>query len=303
MAWTFSKRCAGALRDGKIKVTIPTSVRVRILELIRRLSDPFWRETPEGDWYNTLLVRLTQKIKAETGLKELLAFPKNGEGPAKPGDLEAFILRGNYPPFLFDALELFYDSLGNERLEFQRTFNQIMEESNLGWRMAEGRIFPVDSVYIEEEICQRTHELLKEVKFQGASEEFLKAREDLANGNCEGAIQNANLAVESTIKQILNLPKAKPGELYQKLIEVNLVPEYYTGFLKSFGENILRAVAIIRNEEPGAGHGRGPVLKKIPKSLAELAVNLAAVLINYLIKRYLEQKSEKSPENDNGIPF
>ena len=138
MAWTFSKRCAGALRDGKIKVTIPTSVRVRILELIRRLSDPFWRETPEGDWYNTLLVRLTQKIKAETGLKELLAFPKNGEGPVKPGDLEAFILRGNYPPFLFDALELFYDSLGNDGLEFQRTFTKSWRRAILvgEWRRA-----------------------------------------------------------------------------------------------------------------------------------------------------------------------
>jgi hypothetical protein len=80
-----------------------------------------------------------------------------------------------------------------------------------------------------------------------------------------------------------------------------LVPNYYDGFLRAFEENILRSVAIIRNEEPGAGHGKGKEPRPIPKSLAELAVNLSGVLINYLVKKYI--KTLTSEKEDKEIPF
>ena len=308
MTWVFSKRCKQALKNGKIKVSIPRNVRIRIWKLIEKY-DERWVETSETGWdyWTSRLECLTEEIKSEHGLEYLSAYSEEKEGVIVPADLKAFILRGNYPPYILDAVELLYEDLSqNEQLSFQKEFNQIMEESDLPWRMAEGRIFPVDSQYIEEEILRKTYELLKEVKFLGALQEFEKARVDLSNGDYEGAIQNANLAVESTIKCILKVQKEKPGKLYRKLIESGLIPEYYEGFLKSFEENILRAVAIIRNEEPGAGHGRGQKIEKVPQSLAELAVNLAGVLINYLIKRYIENQSpsiEKTEIDEDEIPF
>lgn len=105
----------------------------------------------------------------------------------------------------------------------------------------------------------------------------------------------------------MNIQKTKPGELYRKLIDSGIVPEYYSGFLKVFEENILRCVAIMRNEEPSVGHGRGSQDRLIPSSLAELGVHLSAVIINFLIKHHLEsigkgyEKEEKLDEED--IPF
>ena len=308
MAWVFSKRCQQSLKAGKIKVSIPRNVRIRLWKLLNKYNK-VWYETTETGWNYTTnrIEQLKEAIKSEHGLEYLTAYSEEQEGKIVSTDVKGFVLRGNYPPYLIDALELFFKMLPqNEQMIFQREFNQIMEESNLPWRMAEGEIFPVDSDYIEEEIHRKAYQLIKKANFLGALEEFNKARVDLVNGDYEGAIQNANLAVESTIKCILNIQKAKPGELYRKLIESGLIPEYYRGFLKSFEENILRAVAIIRNEEPGAGHGRGQKIEKVPPSLAELAVNLAGVLINYLIKRYIENRSpsiEKTEIDEDEIPF
>ena len=308
MAWVFSKRCQQSLKDGKIKVSIPRNVRIRLWKLLNNYDEVLYETTETGlDYTTSRIEQLEEAIQSEHGLEYLTAYSEEQEGKVVHTDAKGFVLRGNYPPYLIDALELFFEMLPpDKQIIFQREFNQIMEESNLPWRMAEGKIFPVDSDYIEEEIHKKAYQLIKEVKFLGVLEEFNKARVDLVNGDYEGAIQNANLAVESTIKYILNIQKAKPGELYRKLIENGLIPEYYKGFLKSFEENILRAVAIIRNEEPGAGHGRGQKIEKVPQSLAELAVNLAGVLINYLIKRYIENQSpsiEKTEIDEDEIPF
>lgn len=307
MAWLFSKRCKQALNKKKIKVSIPLAVRFRILKALQNHDNSYYETDDTGFNYQTsILIELPDKIKAEIGCKDLLAFPEIAGGAAVRSDLEAFILRGNYPPYLFDTLELFYESVSEEnKYSFQHSFNQIMEESDLPWRMADGKIFPVDSAYIEEEILRRSYSLLHAVKFEGALKEFEKARADFADSDYESAVQNAYLAVESTIKGILKIERAKPGELFRKLIDSGVIPEYYSGFLKAFEENILRCVAIIRNEELGVGHGQGLTVNIVPPALAELAVNLAGVLINFLIKRHLEQVEEGTEvqEDDQVIPF
>jgi len=308
MAWLFSKRCQQALRDKKIKVSIPVSVRVRIWKTLQNYNESLWESTDAGSFYQTsTLQQLPERIESELGLRELLAYPEDGGG-SKPSDLEGFVLRGNYPPYLFDAIELFYESIEEDKKNpCQHSFNQIMEENSLPWRMADGKIFPVDSAYIDEEIIRRSYQLLHEAKFHGALQEFEKARVDLMNGDYEGGIQNANLAVESVIKEILGVERAKPGELYRGLITSGLVPDYYRGFLKAFEENILRCVAIIRNEELGVGHGRGPSKNIIPPDLAELAINLSGSLMNFLVKQHLRKIGASTKEEreigDEDIPF
>ena len=310
MAWVFSKRCKESLRAARLKVSIPRHVRYRIWMILEKF-DESWQETTDTgfNYWNSSLKELAENIKAEHGLKALLAFPEGKEGSPVPSDLKGFVLRGNYPPYLFDALELFYEHITpNSQSNFQKRFNQIMEESDLPWRMAEGKIFPVNSHYIEETILRKSQELLKTVKFEGALLEFEKARIDLINGDYHGAIQNANLAVESVCKSILNVNKIRPGELYRRLIDSGLIPEYYEGFLKVFEENILRCVAIMRNEELGAGHGQGIQVNEIPQELAELGVHLAGVMIHYLIKRHITRtdtpiENEYEIIDEKEIPF
>ena len=55
----------------------------------------------------------------------------------------------------------------------------------------------------------------------------------------------------------------------------------------------------MRNEEPSVGHGRGPQERTIPLSLAELGVHLSAVIINFLIKQYLEESGREHKKDGN----
>ena len=213
MAWLFSKRCKEALNDGTIKVSIPLPVRVRIWKALKDF-DCEWRENHYNEWFGLPLEKLPEQMSAELGITQLLAFPEEGGDPT-PSDMEGFVLRGTYPPHLLDAIELFYENIDEDKNQFQTRFNDIMEESDLPWRMANGKIFPVDSSYIDEKIMRRASELLYKMQFHGALEEFGRARGDLSNGYSEGAIQNANLAVESVIKEILGVDKEKPGNLFQ----------------------------------------------------------------------------------------
>jgi len=306
MAWLFSKRCKSALSSGKILVSIPKSVRIRLLHMLNQLDERFWISDPSG--YNTestIVCELLSDLKGELGLQDLYAYPESGSDSPTPADFESFVLRGNYPPYLLDALELFYSMLEEKNQpSFQTALNNIMDESKLGWRMANGRIFPVDSTYVEEEILRNTYSLLHEVKFHGALREFEDARTDFANSDYKGAIQNSNMAVESTIKGILGIEKAKPGELFRAIIDSGLIPDYLSGFLEAFEKHILRCVAVIRNEELGVGHGQGISVNEIPPNLAEMALNLSAVLINFLIKQFLASSKEQKQISDNEVvPF
>lgn len=302
MAWLFSKRYKLALDASKIRVSLPNPVRFRLWKALQRFDSPY-DETDDTGWveHTSFLRDLPDKIKSELGCKELLAWSEDDKPRPVPSDLERFVLKTHYPPQLFDALEIFYTFLPDEGpANFQICFNEIMEESGLSWRMLDGKIISVESAYIQEDITRKAHYLLKDSKFPGALEEFEQARINLANGEYKDAVDNANMAVESTMKSILGIEKAKPGELFRKIIESGLVPEYYAGFVKDFEKNILRCTAIIRNEELGVGHGQGREIKDIPASLAELAVNLSGVLISYLMKRHLEN-STKSPQGSKQV--
>ena len=292
MTWTFSKRCEKLLQKKSIEVHLSKNVRIRILKLLEQFDEDYQDSSPTGFSYDTsILNELPEILKAEHGIEKLYAYPEEGNGKAKPGNLNDFILRGNFPPYLFDILEIFFSQISNneERYQYQSNFNNIMEENNLPWRMADGKIFPIDSKYIEEEIIQRTYNLINQVKFQGTLKEFEQARIEFTNRNYEGAIRNANLSFESVIKEILGIEKAKPGELFRKLIDSGYIPEYYKGFLRDFEKNILRCVSIMRNDEKGVGHGVGFSKNIIPSELAELSINLTASLINYLIKCFINK--------------
>lgn len=314
MSWIFSKRYKNVLNDENIKVSIPMVVRQRILYLFGEYNCLIDNRDKFGNFFQTdLFSETVDKLKTELGVKTFLIFSDDSKGNKhkETDKLEDIILKGIFPPNVFDSTELYYHLVNDSQNNFQKDINSIMEENHLPWRMADGKIFPIDSRYIEEEIIQKTHYLLREVKFQGALKEFEQARIDFTNRVYNSAIRNANLSYESTIKEILKVEKEKPGKLFEMLISSGYIPEYYKGFLRDFEKNILRCPSIIRNDEPGVGHGIGPSENIIPSELAELAINLTATLTNYLIKCYLNkespdtlnQKKELHEEDEEDIPF
>lgn len=305
----FSKRHPEAGRE----VVILQAIRQRIWYAIED-CDPFYDPNGFNDW--TLCYdSLPDRLKKEHGWQELRAYKSQTEWKSLSNAKE-FILEG-VPRFVLDAIELFYDLLIDKELAsspaqsvYQSKINIIFEDANMPWRLLEGRIIKVDSKWLETEIHSKAAELLSIRGFDGALAEFQQARSDLLSGDCKGAMHSANLALESTIKAVLNIQQEKPGALIRKLIDSGLVPEYHEGFLKAFEEHILRSVPVARNLEKGVGHGQGADINEPPKSLAELAINLSGVLILFLLKRHLEfhpiqekMRETESEINDDNVPF
>lgn len=285
----FSKRHPEAWRD----VVLSQAVRQRIWYLIEE-SDPYYDQNSINNDWTLCRHALPDNLKKEHGWQELRAYKSQNEWETLYSAKD-FVLRG-IPRFVLDAIELFYDLLHEYQehskhaspLNYQRRLNTIFEDSNLPWRLVEGRILRIDSKWLEAEVHAKASELLATRGFDGALAEFQQARSDLSTGDTKGAIHAANLAIESTIKAVLSLGQEKPGTLFRKLIDSGLIPDYHEGFLKAFEEHVLRAVPMARNFEKGVGHGQGTSVNDPPKSLAELAVNLSGVLILFLLKRHLE---------------
>ena len=63
MAWLFSKRCQQALRDKKIKVSIPVSVRVRIWKALENYNESFGESTDYGNRETSTLQQLPESEK------------------------------------------------------------------------------------------------------------------------------------------------------------------------------------------------------------------------------------------------
>ncbi len=297
----FSKRHPELADD----VYLKQNVRQRIWYYMEE-CDPFNESHGFNNNWTLCWDELPDILKTEHGWQDFRAY-KSKVDFEQCEDFRDFILRG-VPRFILDSCELFYDLLVNCKKErdvkfadpthFQYKINIVFEDANLPWRLLEGRILKADSKWLEAEVHAKAVELTRITGFEGALEEFLEARSNLTAGDYKGAIHTANLALESTIKGITNIKQAKPGTLYRKLVESNLIPDYHQGFLKAFEEHILRSVPMARNFEKGVGHGQGSEISRPPRSLAELAVNLTGVMIVFLLNRYLEMHQ---PEIDPGI--
>lgn len=296
MTWLFSKRCRTALSNQDLVVKLPVRVRVRLWKLLEQHSETWWETTDDGFHIEVSTLGFAPTLlEKELGIEELLAFPEDGGRSPVPGTLHDYVLRGVAPAHIFDLLEAFHARLSeNHAPPFERDLNAILEEEACHWRMANGKIFPVDSAYIEEEVLRRVTELIEASGFEGAQAEFEAARTALANGDYAGAVRNCALALESVMKEILGVQRAKPGALFRGIAASGVVPDYHEGFLTAFDEHLLRCPAMIRNQEPGVGHGRGGSKHTVPRSLAEYCVNMTAVQVRFLIERWLERQANST---------
>ena len=287
MSWTFSKRCSPSLKSQKLKVILPGGVRVRIYKAFES-NNEYWNESNDGYNYTaSFLSHLEEDLQSELGIKIYMVYSQKVEDEiSETNDFQTFVEQACIPSQIFDAIEIYYNIIGDKNISFQSRINSIMDENDLAWRMVDGKLFPIDSAYIEDEILRKTHQLIHENSFHGALQEFEKARTLLINEDYKGAIHNANSALESTIKGILKVQKKKPGELLRLITDAGILPDYFPEFAKFFETNLLVSVSKMRNEM--AGHGQGVDVTEVPKPVAELSIHLTAILINFLIQRHLE---------------
>ena len=302
---TFSKRFAKALKEKTLQVKIPGPVRNRLKKAFVDHDEVVPYSEPQNPtfsikkWASEMLPEILEK---EFGITELKCPIKGSRKGESCTPLE-YIVRGTRHQTTFDILELFYRELyGGNQKNFQHTVNEIFEESELPFKMIDGDITSFD---LDNNIRAQSLKILETVGFKGALAEFKQAQEYFSDDKYKESINYCNLSIESVLKTILKTSREKPGKLFAEFIKRGYVPEYFDGFLEYFEEHILRSVAKIRNQVLGVGHGQGDSVNDVPKSLADLSIDLSSVLINFIINRYLESEppQEESFDSSDDIPF
>ena len=203
------------------------------------------------------------------------------------------VLASMFAPFLFDLIELQYEALSdNEKEPFRIAVNTVLKENDIPWIITDGVMIKIDEKQFEQDLKRKALEQLHELTdsapvFQSAYDELIKAIEFLEKDNYAEAVTNAGKSYESVMKIICGADRGNADALTQKILSDNHVtlPAAMNG--NGFREKVLMALPFIRNNS--AAHGAGMNSEDLTRPLANLAVNLAAVLDTYLIEEYSEE--------------
>ena len=312
----FSMRHKKGLVEGRIKVSVPERLRNRIWSTLTDYNQSFrYQPDPNDNWTdNSDYFEQTEKA-----LQRVLGQPtlrvKDIETNAwEQTDLEGMLKRG-YPSSVFDVVEMFYRQLSAFEAErslasFQRDLNEALSAYDSCWRLADGRFFPIETDFLVQEVIKRADSLLKTHEFEGAFDEFREAREELLDGNTKDAIHKSFKSFESCLKTIVNKHHGDVTDLLTDLRQQGYLDDVPEPVAKALCNQVLRSVAVLRNQL--GGHGQGSTIVSVPRSYAALAVQMAGALNIFLVQQYvgrtpatpiLAQPNANTALEDDDVPF
>lgn len=194
----------------------------------------------------------------------------------------------------FDVIECFCAWIDDSRLlGVQRALNDTFRDFEFPWRLADGQIFMVDNVFMEDEVLAEASPLLALAEFDGAKTEFKHARNALLDGNARDAIVYAAASVESTYKAALGGSSKVGIELVQAYVNADLM----NGLVKEKAQAIQKSLmptALLGNAL--GRHGHGADVLEVPIEYAELAVGFAASINAFVSKQHLRRKDVAEPK-------
>jgi hypothetical protein len=255
----FSKRHKDSIKKTTLVIHINEKTRIRLLRCLRKFDFIEWNTTDTGYNYEISAISdlLIPKLLDEQGWEYLHVSFSAIDGK-KDIDIDGFI-NDSAPYYILDILELYHAILSDHKeniQSFQQEINRIFTEEKYTWQLLNGKIFKIDSSYLDEELLSETHALLHTHGFEGALDEFEQARNHYENERYRDALTYANHAFESTLKIILGekFKTKKTGELIKGLLNSQFIPPYLSNQLKSFNE-LLQIPPTIRNNSGGHGSG------------------------------------------------
>ena len=171
--------------------------------------------------------------------------------------------------------------------EFINEFNFRSRDHGVGYEYVNDKIIRVDSQYVHAEVVLPALNLLQDNRFDGASEEFLKAHKHFCKGRNKEAVNVANNAFESTMKIICTIKECefKPSNSASDLVDImftnKLIPDYLKRHFSKLAELLKSGAPTIRNKE--TAHGQGSKSVDVSDSLAAYALHVTASNIVFLV--------------------
>lgn len=286
-------------------------IRQELVELMYEYAQPITLHTNRYDQNET--EESDALLEACKSFNTIIGTPYFGYNPYEPYGCE-YNLQEYCAAFIFSVIELQYENLSyhvdddgeyfnpyseykeynptvsDEKAEYSKALNNFFSEHDIPWRILDGKMIKIDAQQFECDLRIKALETMKELKdaepkFQSAYTELTAAIEAFEKGDYQSAINNAGKSYESVLKVILDVDRGNADKLTNQYMERILdVPDTMTK--AGFREKVMMALPYVRNNS-GADHGAGAKEVIISKSMAKLAINLAASLDTYLIEEYV----------------
>jgi hypothetical protein len=299
MEGLFSKRFSKALDDKRI----PNPSFSQVLR--NRLAMKCRQHCENCGGFVDTESEVVNALKRAYGRAALRVRDEATKGSRDTHDFWDF-LNYAYPNHVIDAIEAFYRllSVGTQHA-FQVAVNAVLAEEDSPWLLSDGRMYMVDSRFLDALKNQIEDEMRRE-GFLGAHEEFRDARGYLQAGDMKVAIQKANCAFESFLKSLLNQSEGSADDLLKKLqAETDLLHGVPSEAQKVIVSKVLHGLTALRHKI--GGHG-SQVPLNVPRAYGDLAVNLAATYIKFLVDLKRQLAPPKNSEDnesltDEKLPF
>lgn len=191
---------------------------------------------------------------------------------------------------VFDVIESLYEELpdSNEKSDFSSEINKLFCDNGRPWLLCKGKLVKIDSQQFECDLKNRTqHELEAFANaypaFKNAHDELLQAFHYFSKRDYSTAVSYAEKSYESIMKVISNVGNGSANNLTENMKTFVTLPD--TMQFAGFKNNVLMALPFIRNNSC-TDHGKGAMDAVVTKELANLSLNLACSLINFLVQSY-----------------
>lgn len=285
----FSKRqrrLRGEFPDVYTYDDLPNALRVQVVHIIRdALGVDYYGSEHASRTYEFI----NNTLCREYGLFELTKRPRSPDE-----SVFSFFLAEESVERALDVIELsfrlidtyvrdHYPHNSGAKIEPDDAIAELngrFKEHGIGFQFESSELIRVDSDFIHSEAVKPTLAILRDSKFKGANEEFLKAHEHYRHHRYKECLVDALKSFESTLKAICAKRgwKTQPTDTAKALINTclseGLLPSFLESQMGAVRSLLESGVPTVRNKL--GGHGQGTESIAVPEYFARYALNLTA---------------------------
>jgi AbiJ N-terminal domain 4 len=266
--------------------TVPNELRVQVVQVMHEVLGSIEdAEARRGGSCHDAYQGIVTVLRKELGTFQLP--PKNDYAQKRYAfELSNFMLTITPVEGFLDAVELVCRVIENVASEQSYwaiydarevadsailEINARFREHAVGYEY-DGELVRIDTELLHAEAAKPALSLLREPRYKGAEEEFLKAYEHYRKGHHKEALYEALKAFESTMKSICEKRKWTYGknDAAAKLLTVcfdnGLIPDFWQSHFNGFRTSLEAGVPTGRNKLSGHGQGATPIV--VPNHIA-----------------------------------
>jgi len=167
--------------------------------------------------------------------------------------------------------------------------NGRLRAADVPLRFTGGKLVRADSDYLHRDATEPAFGLLRDDSFRGAEAEFRAAHDHFRHGRWDAAVSEANQAVESVMKQLLDMQQAPyvSGDAASVLARRLIDSTMFSHLDEEYGNKVHAALATklppVRN---ALDHGAGIDPREADEAIASFALHLAASDIVFLVSTW-----------------